>query len=194
MNKKKFKILFVALFAQVLPLLGSLDTSLEIRAAGFYPSSSRFKDIYDEVGMSYQIEGSIKLHQFVYGWFNFDRYSKKGQTLEFGNPTKVTIDNISFGVKLPYRLTEQFSPYIGIGPTFSRIRLKNKSPCPNLGGDDEYAKKWATGGILKTGVYCYLRSDLFIDIFMDYVYLPVHFEDTVDAGGLKVGIGVGAKF
>lgn len=194
MNKSIFGAVITMLVINVSPLVGYNDTSLEVRAAGFYPSSSRFKDIYDEVGMCYEIEATTKIHPHVNGWFNFDWYSKNGRTSGLQDPTKVTIDNISFGIRLPYKISDKFVPYIGIGPSFARVRLKNKSPCPNFSVSDEHVKKWATGGVLKTGIYCNLRSDLFLNIFMDYLYLPVHFEDRIDAGGLKAGIGIGARF
>ena len=89
----------------------------------------------------------------------------------------------------PYQLCEQFIPYIGIGPSFSRIWLKNKPRCSH-----DTISKWAVGGVLKTGVYYCINRYVFMDIFVDYLYQPVHFEKHVDIGGVKVGLGIGAKF
>lgn len=188
------KIAFKALFLLLLitnnyPLFAEFQSSIEIRSAAFFHSSGRFREIYGNVGASYQLEASTKLYDCLDGWANLDWFSKHGKSEGFNDPTRASIANISLGIKFLYPFCEKFTAYIGIGPTLSRIWLKNKSQCSH-----ETVSKWAIGGVLKTGVYYFICDRAFIDVFVDYLYQPVHFETHVDVGGLKMGVGIGVKF
>lgn len=188
MNKIAFRIFLFVMLVNNFPLL-AIETSLEMRSAAFFHSSERFRKIYGNVGGSYQLEASTKLYDYVDGWANIDWFSKHGKSDEFNDPTRVSICNSSLGIKIPYRLSEKFTLYIGAGPSLSRIWLKNKSQCGK-----ETVSKWAIGGVLKTGIYYFINRRVFIDVFIDYLYQPVHFETHVDIGGVKAGLGVGVKF
>lgn len=177
------------LILNIHPLFAEFQSSVEIRSAAFFHSSERFREIYGNVGASYQLEASTKLYDCLDGWANFDWFSKHGKSDGFNDPTRVSIANISLGVKFPYQICEKFTAYIGIGPSLSRIWLKNKSQCSH-----ENISKWAIGGVLKTGVYYFISERVFIDVFVDYLYQPVHFETHVDIGGFKTGAGLGVKF
>ena len=155
----------------------------------FFHSSKRFREIYGNVGACYQLEASTKLNNCFDAWANFDWFSKQGRSDGFNDPTRVSIANVSLGIRFPYQFCEQFTTYIGIGPSFSKIMLKNKSQCCH-----ENVSKLAIGGVLKTGFYYFINRHIFIDVFVDYLYQPVNFETHVDMGGIKTGIGVGVKF
>ena len=189
MNKALFRIFLVLLCLTLCPLFAEFQSSIEIRSAAFFHSSKRFKEIYGNVGASYQLEASTKLYNCLDGWANFDWFSKHGKSKGFNDPTRVSIANISCGVKFPYQFSEQFTAYIGIGPSLSKIWLKNEPQCGH-----ESTSKLAIGGVLKAGVYYFINRQIFIDVFVDYLYQPVHFETHVDIGGIKTGIGVGTKF
>lgn len=141
------------------------------------------------MGTSYEVEASTKLSPCFDAWVNFDWFSKHGQSHGFHNPTRVSIANVSTGLKLPYQFCEQFAVYIGVGPSFSNISLKNKSRCTH-----ENLSKLAIGGIFKTGIYYYFNECSFLDLFVDYLYQPVYFKKHVDIGGFKTGAGLGIKF
>ncbi len=187
MNNVLFRIFLILLCLTLCPLFA--QSSIEIRAAAFFPSSTRFKEIYGNVGASYQLEASTKLYNCLDGWANFDWFSKHGKSVGFNDPTRVSIANFSLGIKFPYQLSKQFTVYIGVGPSLARIWLKNKSQFGH-----KNPSKLALGGVLKTGLYYFISKQIFIDVFVDYLYQPVHFEKTVDIGGIKTGIGVGVKF
>ena len=36
--------------------------------------------------------------------------------------------------------------------------------------------------------------NLLLDVFVDYLYQPVHFSTRIDIGGFKIGAGIGYKF
>jgi hypothetical protein len=183
-----FRIFFVVFLINSYPLM-AIETSVELRSAAFFHSSKRFRHIYGNVSGSYQLEASSKLHDCFEIWENFDWFSKHGRSIGFKDPTRVSIANISFGIKCPYQFCEQFTAYIGIGPSISRIWLKNKSR-----GFHERISKLVIGGILKTGIYYFINPYVYVDVFVDYLYQPVHFETHVDIGGFKTGMGIGIKF
>ncbi len=190
MNKIVFTLLFVLLWLNLYPLMADeIESTLEIRSAAFFHSSKRFREIYGNVGGSYQLEASTKFNDCFEAWANFDWFSKHGKSEGFNDPTRVSIANINLGIKFPYQLSECFTLYVGIGPSLSRIWLKNRSARSH-----ERISKLAIGGVLKTGVYYFITRHIYLDVFVDYLYQPVHFETNIDIGGFKTGIGVGYKF
>lgn len=106
MNKITFNLFFALLLANLVPLM-AIESTVEIRAAAFFPSSERFRNIYGNAGTSYQVEGSTELYDCVDGWANFDWFSKHGHSIGLSDPTHVSIANFSFGVKFPYRFCQQ---------------------------------------------------------------------------------------
>lgn len=163
--------------------------SFEIRTDAFFPSSNRFRKIYGDVGITYGIEASQKLSRTFEGWVNLDWFPKQGRSEGFGDPTKINMINLSFGVKLPYQLSKHFTVYGGIGPCFSEIWLNNRSVCGN-----EKVSKFGFGGVFKTGLNCFITKHFFLNFYADYIYQPVHFETTINIGGVKTGIGLGCKY
>lgn len=190
MNRKKIRVLFVTFLISFCPIMvKAQEVNVEIRGAAFFHSSERFREIYGNVGASYQIEASTPLCNCWDGWVNLDWSSDHDKSKRCDASTRVSITNFSFGIKYPYQFCERYIAYIGIGPSISRVRLKNKSQC-----EHERISKLAIGGVLKTGIYYFITCNLFVDLFVDYLYQPIHFEKRVDIGGVKTGIGVGAQF
>lgn len=184
-----FHFIFLMLVFSKCSLLAEMESHLEIRSAAFLHSSKLFREIYGNTEVSYQLEASTKLYDYVDEWVNFDWFSKHGKSDGLNDPTRVSIASLSLGIKVPYQFRERLITYIGIGLSLSRIWLKNKGEC-----NHETVSKLAIGGILKTGIYYFISPRVFIDVFVDYLYQPVHFEKHVDIGGFKTGIGLGVKF
>lgn len=186
MNNVLAKIFYI-LALYFCPLIG--ESSLEIRSSAFFHSAKRFREIYGNVSGSYQLEASTSLCNCLEGWTNFDWYTKHGKSKGLEDPTRVSIANISIGIKFPSMCCECFMPYVGLGASLSGIWLKNKSHCTH-----ETVSKLAVGGVIKTGICYFFTGHTFIDVFVDYLYQPVHFKKHVDIGGLKTGIGLGVRF
>jgi hypothetical protein len=189
MNRTLFHMLVVILSFTLCPLFAELRSSIDVRAAAFFPSSKRFREIYGTVGPSYQLEASTQLPKYLDAWMNFDWFSQHGKSIGFHNPTRVSIANLSFGIKFPYQFSNHFTVYAGIGPSFAKIWVKNKSQC-----GDENISRFPIGGVIKTGIYCLINQRIFMDVFVDYLYQPAPFKTNVDVGGTKTGLGIGVKF
>jgi len=199
MKQSIIKII-VFILITFMPLLAYSETSLEFRTAAFFHSSDRFRDIYGRVGPSYQIEAAHSLNDYFdcysglerfNAFANIDWYSENGKSEGLNWKTKVSIANFSFGLRYPYYFTNGLALYVGIGPSISRIVLNNHNHNFNQKRSDT---KIAFGGILKTGILYSINCNFFLDVFVDYLYQPVHYSTRVDIGGFKIGSGLGYKF
>lgn len=190
MGKKLLNLFLALLFLCGTPLFAMGETTLELRGAAFFHSSDRFKAIYGRVGPSVQVEAATPVYRCFDGFANIDWSAQSGRSKGFHNKTHVSIVNLSFGLKYPYQICENLTAYVGIGPSISRIVLDNHYN----NHDRRCVYKIAVGGIIKTGIYYSINCDWFLDVFVDYLYQPVHYHTHIDMGGFKTGAGIGYKF
>lgn len=205
---KIISLLILVLF-QVCPLMGEIgcesgtmnyrpgffgncfkSNSVEVRGVAFFPSSDRFRDVFGDVGPGVEVEASTTICNRFNAWINFDFF---GRDRHHGSccKNKINMFDFSFGARYIFNTCSCFQPYLGIGPSFSWLNLKNKS-C--IGGHHTQRKS-SVGGVFKAGVYYYFCNNIFADIFVDYVYQPVHFHHrTVNVGGVRTGLGLGLAF
>lgn len=169
--------------------LNVTETRLELRYAGFYHSDSLFRHIYGNVSSDYQIEADLAFCGPYAVWANFDWFTKHGRSVGLRSPTRVNIANGSIGVKYVFQTCSCFRPYLGLGLSVGGIWLDNKTCC----GHDR-ASKAIVGGVAKAGVYYNLTQHIYVNVFVDYLYQPVHFEKDVDLGGVKPGVGIGVVY
>ena len=187
---KKFKIALVFLLVFLTSILSAdAGINIELRSTAFFHTSKRFREIYGDVSASYQIEGSTRLCNCYEGWVNFDWFTKSGRSVGFRDPTRVNIANVSLGLKYPFQITEKLELYAGIGPSFSRIWLKNRGQFFR-----ERTSRFAVGVLVKSGLIYNLPCNFFLDLFEDHLYQPDNFHKNVDIGGFKLGGGIGRKF
>lgn len=184
-----FRIILTFLCFTASSIFAEFQGNVEVRSGAFFHSSSRFREIYGNVSASYGLESSVKLCHCLDGWANFDWFSKRGKSDGFNDPTRIRIANVSLGVKFPYQLCSNFTPYLGIGPSFSRVWLKNSSRCCR-----QRTSKMAYGVVFKSGVNYLVCDGVLVDVFIDYLCQCASFKKHVDVGGLKTGIGLGLQF
>lgn len=190
MNIKKIIIGFILSLTcfQTFPLINAHESSVELRSGAFFHSSKRFREIYGNASVCFEIEAATRVYNCFEGWINFDWFTKDGRSRGLHDSTRVNIANPSFGLKVPFQITRCISIYVGIGPSLSTIWVKNHSH------SHKKTTKFVVGGILKSGLIYDITSCIFADVFVDYLYQPVHFETRVDIGGVKVGGGLGYRF
>jgi len=170
-----------------------------LRAAAFIPSNSKFQQIYGNVGTSLQAEEARtwRDHRNLEVWGNAEWIFMDGKPRQRCGTTDINILNISFGFKAignVYR--DSIFLYAGIGPDIGIVFIENKMNCCSGCGIKykENVCKAGIGGIIKTGCQVLFTSYLYLDLFVDYLYLPVHFNSVIDVGGCKAGGGLGARF
>lgn len=170
-------------------LLAETETRLEFRTAAFIPSSHLFKKIYGNTGVDFQLQGAAGIGKNLEVWSNLDWFSKSGRSVGGHHRTIVRIANFSFGANFVYPLNSRYQFYIGAGPAFGGIWLKNMPPHHH-----EHSSKTVFGGFVKTGLYYTVVDMLYLDLFVDYLYQPVRFKSHVNIGGFKTGGGISVKF
>lgn len=164
------------------------EGTLEIRSAAFIPSSQRFSKVYGDVGVAFGIEASQRFCDSYRGWIDLDFFPKSKSDGKCCK-SRINIYNASCGINYIIPISCSVQAYIGIGPSFSRVNIKNHT-CYRK----EHISRFVVGGIIKSGVCFNFYDPFYINVFVDYLYLPVHFHRTVDLGGTKVGAGLGIRF
>ena len=190
MNKYIASILFLISFCYQTHLASFeiSSFSLEPRVTLFLPSSNTFQTIYGRGNPSYELQANLEFGKFS-GWLNTSWFQENGNSVGFHDATRVYISNTSFGLSYISPPSGPARSYVGLGPSFGVIWLHNKSPCFS-----KHASKFALGLVVKLGLWIDVSEDLYVDVFVDYLYQPVSFESRQDIGGFKPGFGVGYKF
>lgn len=184
MNKCILKILFVCvLFISTL----HANMALEFRTGAFLPSDHRFRDIYGDAKVCYEVEASTDLCGDIDMWTNFNFFTADGHVRNCGS-SRIHIYSIAVGPKMDFCLTECVNLYAGIGLSVASTKIKNHS-C-----NKESVTKASWGGVLKSGFNIALYECVFLDLFADYVYQPVSYHRRTNVGGFRLGAGIGAKF
>jgi hypothetical protein len=189
----KYLSWFIFLFSSA--IYGS-KSSIQLRAAYFYPTASVMKEVYHNGGFQPEIEGDIRVLENVRLFLNFSAFYKKGETQGLLTPTSIQIYPLSFGAKYDFFINNYSLFYLGFAPSISWAIVKDNSPfvC-------EKTKEVAGGLVGKLGFYFYLKKHVIVDIFTDYSYANFVTDPflgvqttSVDLGGLKVGMGIGGVF
>jgi hypothetical protein len=162
----------------------------KIRGGGFIPRSNLFRDIYGTALGTFDGEIAASIHRYLQAWININFALAHGNSLGFCNPTTIWIVNSSLGLKAPFDINNWLTLYLGFGPTFGAIRIKDESQFTGCSS----STKSSIGFVAKSGIDFTFRTRWFVDIFADYVYQKADFEKDVNAGGLRVGAGIGVKF
>lgn len=185
MKKAALSILFVLL--SCMTLYAEQEIRLQARAGAFFPAVSRFTNIYGNCIPFYELEAATSLCDFDV-WGNLDLVTKKGNSDALDYFTRITIANISFGVKLPYHISDDFSIYAGSGLSFGSVWVHN-----HIQGSNSKSTHFTFGGVIKTGITYNITCDLFADLFFDYLYQTA-FHNRLNIGGSKLGLGLGYRF
>ena len=157
---------------------------IEAKAAYFYPTDKRFRNIYSGNGI-YGLEYDRHIWHRFFVWSEVDYFHQSGKTdIDIGsingtlpssslkspksNRTCVTIVPCSIGLK--YFFNKDPIPfYLGAGGTAtflhthvdSRYLVKERS-------------KWGFGGAFKGGLLFHIKRAFLIDLFVDYYLIEAH--------------------
>ncbi len=156
------------------------DVIIEFKGAGFFPTSSRFKNIYGTASALFGPEVTFRLCDDInlYGFASIDFLHKKGCSVGLGDVTKVTLVPFAFGLKYLQPVWEHtdYSAdfYVGLG--FEPVYIKTTN-------ESEYAlpqqSQWGFGGIAKVGTFFTVPHNVVIDLFLDYSFAYASAQDPV---------------
>lgn len=169
----------------------------EMSAAYFYPTNSRFRDIYSE-GVIYTLEIDRELCCQLHSWTSVSYFHKSGHFVGTKGATKIDLVPVGFGLKYIY-YCDRFHPYLAIGPVFTYMKIDNNSPF-FIGT----VSQWGFGGIFKAGVqadFCNRGNHSWsLDFFASYSHTKIDFDcappsrivfrNDADLSHLSVGGGL----
>lgn len=188
------------LFSSVLGIfkLQAQEALFEVKAAYFEAIDDRFQDIYSE-GAIYGVEATVQLYRCLYGFVSASVFAKSGESLNENSNTEIYLFPIGVGAKFFFPFNCRCdSFYVGAGVLPTYLHIDDKSDfvtCP--------VEKWGVGGILKAGFIFYFWKCFFIDVFGDYSFLkidfnnkknPIIFRDDAKLDHYTVGGGLGYRF
>ena len=170
-----------------------LDYQLKFRMGAFFPSQKIFRGIYGNAIPIYEGEAAkflgMGFNGVFQGWANISWLSKRGKAAGIPNQTHIKMATLGLGFNWAYFWAPELMSYIGVGPALSRVYISNNTLC---GQDIEY--KYSVGCLVKSGIQYAFQEHFFAEVFADYFYLPVNYEQKRNLGGIKVGAGLGMNF
>ncbi len=174
----------------------------EVRGAGVYASSSRFRKIYSDWSPEVQIEVAKSVWCNLYAWFNVAYLWNQGRSKPLHNKTHVSMVPLTFGLKYLIPLTCDFSAYIGGGSAYSFVRTRDHSPYVK-----HHISRQDWGGVVKSGIRYNLSECIFLDGFVDYLFQHFNREHnhgsssgrfvetrSANLSGWRLGLGIGLRF
>ena len=158
---------------------------VEGRVGAFFPLNSKFQRIYGDVYPCYEIEVGQTLCDCYELWLNVDDYYRSTSVRGCGD-TSLNILSFSAGPKRLFCFCNDFAFYTGLGISVAWARIN----------DEIIGREYDTsvGLVVKSGLYYYLNSCWFLDLFCDYNYQPAFHHRRVDIGGIRTGLGLGYAF
>jgi hypothetical protein len=168
---------------------------LQGRLGGQYNIDQTTRDIYGSWSPLFQIEAASGTWKNIYGWFNVGWSHRAGNTTLLHTPTTYDLVPLALGFKYAIPVSHCFF-YLGAGANLSYLHTNDSSPYV-----PRHTSKWDWGCTFKSGVRFPLPQEkVFLELFVDYSYLPFHFSSqstlekpSVDMGGLFIGIGLGGQ-
>lgn len=176
------------------------DWSLQVRGAAFIPLQEQLRKIYGSALPTVELEGSYSLIKWsdcnqLLLWGNVGWTFKTGESIGFGYYSRLNLIPISVGVEYQINFWRNFDFYVGLGPTYSFLRIENKD-----GFDTTHLRRSQFGFTTKTGFRYTFCTNFFFDIFGDYFYTPFReMHDSIQNidnhfSGFFVGGGFGGKW
>lgn len=182
------------------------EWSIAAKAAAFFPLSSKARKIYGSALPEFTLEGNFKVWDGcwsdIYLWLDGNYVYGNGNSYG-GEPhhhrTHLTLVPVTLGLKFAYHLCDWADFYLGAGPTYAWLQLRDSSSHVH-----RKTNRSAVGGIFKSGVVASLCGCYYLEGFFNYSYQrfdvrkPKH-DPTVerhdaDLSSLQLGAGVGWRF
>lgn len=175
----------------------------EAKYAAFFPLNSEVREIYKKVLPDFELEFGAKFCNNWQAWFDVGYVFTNGASDGCGNKTHLSLIPLSLGASYRFNLCDCLDFYIGAGPSYSFLRIKDHSEFVH-----ENVSKNAWGAVVRSGVYYYYSECIYFEGFFDYNYVRFDFHNdhdsdtddlfverrNADLSCLKLGVAVGVTF
>lgn len=148
------------------------DWSVAFRAAAYIPLSSQHRDLYGTALPSIQLETAYTvLHNCWHGcdkldvWLNGGWVWNDGETIDWGYYTRLYLFPIAAGIKYSLNITKNLDFYLGIGPAYTFVYVKNYD-----GFKTDHISDSQFGFMTKTGIAYTFFTNFYLDVFADYFF------------------------
>ena len=168
---------------------------LAFKPAYFHPQDRVYRNVY---GGGYISLGEIncKLYKSLYLWLESGFLNKTNTINRLGSRYNVEVEQIpiSFGLNYLFPRFCRTNIYLKIGPNW--LFTRTVDDLPSVGTVN---KKWSFGATFGTGAKIHCTSDMFLDVFLNYLYNRKKIQNSNTEfirylGGLQVGAGIGWMF
>ena len=167
-----------------------LGNDTEIRVGYFYPTSHRFRKIFRGARLDYEIETVQAFHRHFAVWANVSWFPKSGHSIGEQDRTTVNLVPLCIGLKYIAWVNCWTRFRFGAGPSYFFLNTSDHG-CACGGKHPSYSN---FGGVIKSDISHFFSCNLYLSLFFDYLYLPVHSSGIHDASGVKTGLGLGYHF
>ena len=172
----------------------------EFRIAGFHSSSEKFRHIYSDWLVDYQLQVAKEICGPIALWGNVSWAWEDGHSLSGHHHTYVRVLPFSFGLEYNLYVTRCVALYGGLGASYASVYTDDSDAFIR-----DHHEKWNWGGVIKLGAKWSFLPCLFLDLFGDYYYQPYRFADEAllrdpvvittnfheNLGGWRLGGGIG---
>lgn len=178
-------------------LLFSQNATFELRGGYFYPLAETVREVYHNGGGEGEVEASKRIYDSLSVWGNFNLFFKKGHSVGLDNGTFLRLFPLSAGLKYAFHLVDSFDFYLGVGPSYTWIKIHDYSPYVQT---RTFRQTWGVVG--KAGfLYFFPGKRFFLDVYSDYYYTDIARihragieSSDRDLGGFRIGGGLGVSF
>lgn len=158
----------------------------EVRGAYFYPSSEKERKIWNSHHYDFEVEIDKDLWA---GWQLFGNLSwihLHGKSHYHKEDSRLILHPLSLGIKYFFPVNRCVDYYIGAGPNYTWMREHRRIHHSKID-----TRRQRFGATLKTGFCVHFAEIFFVDIFADYLFIPMDIKKIYDVGGFRTGVGIG---
>ena len=204
------KVLTILLTA-LLPFAAfAQNYTLEMRAAGFQPSSKTIRKAYSQAWIDYEVLSSGSINEYLDLYAQVSWMVKKGVYHDripgfwFKDHSRAWVLPLNVGLRAYLPVNCRMKVYVGGGVSYSFLMIESRTNFSFLRSDfNKNVKKSNWGALAKVGLIFNVGDNVFLDIFADYIFqefylgkerctrgLGRHF----NVSGFKFGGGLGVNF
>lgn len=177
------------------------SSSFDIKAkiSGFYPVSSKVRNIYHSVFCQVDLEISKTFCEQWQPWANVGYVWSSGHSLGLHDHTKLKLIPISAGVNYLFPIFCSLEGYVGIGASYNLLKIKDHSCYVH-----EHVHKNSWGYVVRLGLNYTFCEHLLTGLFVNYNDQRFHFKtsysspyverNNLNLSSINFGVALGYRF